>query len=172
MLKLIAVTGKTVIFICALWALSMISVLLHEFGHALGYMLATGDRDWHIEVGQGKRILDTKALTINMLVLDGFFAPEENMADSKRQLLMTLAGGPIMSLLLIIGLLVLKYRGISLSPEVFASGMIKALFYAALFINSFILLWSVIPANGFFREMKDVGTDGMQIINILKRPRE
>ena len=32
----------------------MISVLFHEFGHLLGYMLATGDRDWHIEVGQGK----------------------------------------------------------------------------------------------------------------------
>ena len=32
----------------------MISVLFHEFGHLLGYTLATGDRDWHIEVGQGK----------------------------------------------------------------------------------------------------------------------
>ena len=53
--KLIAIIGKTAIFICALWAVPMISVLFHEFGHALGYMLATGDRDWHIEVGQGKK---------------------------------------------------------------------------------------------------------------------
>ena len=72
MLKLIEIIGKTVICICAVWAFSLISVLLHEFGHALGYMLATGDRHWHIEVGQGKKLLDTKALTVKMFVIDGF----------------------------------------------------------------------------------------------------
>ena len=74
-----------------------------------------------------------------------------------------------MSLLLVAGLLVLKFGGISPVSEVLASGMIKSLYYIALFINLLILLWSVIPAHGFFRDMDDVGTDVMQIINALKR---
>ena len=167
--NLITILAKTVIFICAFWVLTLISVLLHEFGHALGYMLATGDRNWHIEVGQGKKILNTKVLTVNMIVVDGFFAPAENKIETNAQLVMTLSGGPIMSLLLVAGLLVLKFGGISPVSEVLASGMIKTLYFIALFINLLILLWSVIPAHGFFRDMEDVGTDVMQIINALKR---
>ena len=172
MLKLIEIIGKTVICICAVWAFSLISVLLHEFGHALGYMLVTGDRHWHIEVGQGKKLLDTKALTVKVFVIDGFFIPDENKTDSTAQLVMTLAGGPVMSLLLVTGLLVLKFGGIPLFSDVFASDMMTILFFIALIINLFILLWSVIPANGFFRNMEDVGTDMMQIISALKHPRD
>ena len=172
MLKVIAVIGKTAIFVCAFWVVTLLSVLLHELGHALGYMLATGDRHWHIEIGQGKKILKTKALTINMFVIDGFFTPDEDKTTSRAQQVMTISGGPVVSLLIIIGLLVLKFGGSPLSAEVFASGMISALFYAALFINFLILLWSVIPANGFFRGMEDVGTDVMQIINAFRQPRE
>lgn len=114
MLKLIEIIGETVICICAVWAFSLISVLLHEFGQALGYMLATGDRHWHIEVGQGKKLLDTKALTVKMFVIDGFFIPDVDKTESTAQLVMTLAGGPVMSLLLVTGLLVLKFGGIPL----------------------------------------------------------
>ena len=170
MLKLITIIGNIVIFVCGIWLLTMLSVLLHEFGHALGYMLSTGDRDWHIEVGQGKQLLNTKPLTINLFVIDGFLSADENKLNTKTHLITTLAGGPIMSLLLVAGRLVLKFGGISPDSEVLASGMIKSLYYIALFINLLILLWSVIPAHGFFRDMDDVGTDVMQIINTLKRP--
>ncbi len=172
MLKVIAVIVKIPIFICTFWAICLISILLHEFGHALGYMLVTGDRNWYIQVGQGKNLLTTKALTINIFVIDGFFSPAGDKTEySKSQLVMMLSGGPIMSLLLAAGLSVLIFGGIT-PPELIASGMIKALFYAAFSINLFILLWSVIPARGFFRDMEDVGTDGMQIINALRRHRE
>lgn len=150
----------------------MISVFLHEFGHALGYMLATGDRFWHIEIGQGKKILDTKALTINLFAIDGYFTPDEDKTDSCAQLVMTISGGPIMSLLLVVGLLVLKFGGMLHSPDVFTTVLINVIFYIALIINFLILLWSVIPANGFFRGMEDVGTDMMQIIDALKHPRK
>lgn len=150
----------------------LISVLLHEIGHALAYTLATGDRNWYIQVGQGKTILDTKVLTINLIAVDGFFSPEKDKAESKAQLVMTLLGGPIVSLLLIAGLTIVLSGGISLPPEVTASGTVRAVLYIALFINSLILLWSVIPAYGFFRDMKDLGTDVMQIIDILKSDRE
>ena len=172
MSNLITLLAKTVIFISAFWALSLISVLLHEFGHALGYMIATGDRNWNIQIGQGKQLLKTKALTVNMIVIDGFFEPVENKIDSKTQLVMTLSGGPVMSLLLVARLLVLKFGRTFLSSGIIDSGLIKAFFYSALFINFFILLWSVIPARGFFRNMDDVGTDVMQIIDALRDPRK
>ena len=85
---------------------------------------------------------------------------------------MTLAGGPVIFLLLVTGLLVLKFGRIPLFSDVFASGMMTALFFIAFIINLFILLWSVIPANGFFRNMEDVGTDMMQIISALRHTRE
>ena len=170
--KLIVIIGKTAIFVCTSWAVCLVSVFLHEFGHALAYMLATGDRFWHIEIGQGKRILKTKSLTVNMLVLDGCFAPIEDKIDSTAQLVITLSGGPVMSLLLVIGLSVLRFGGTPLSSVISASGMFEPLFWVALIINLFILLWSVFPAYGFFRNMKDVGTDVMQIIDALRRPRE
>ncbi len=172
MLNLIGIIGKAAIFVCALWALTLLSLFFHEFGHALGYMLATGDRKWHIEIGQGKKILDTKALTVNLFVIDGYFTAFEDKSVSTAQQVLTLSGGPIASLLIIIGLLVLRFGGSPLSSEIAASGMLKALFLITLVINMFILLWSVIPANGFFRNMENVGTDVMQIINALKRRRE
>lgn len=168
MLKLITTIAKIPLFICALWVICLISVLFHEFGHALAYMLATGDRNWRIQVGQGKCLLDTKVLTVNVLVIDGFFEPADYKADySKAQLVMTLSGGPIMTFLLVIGLAGLVFGWISLPSEAAASGMIRFLLYAALFLNFLILLWSVIPAHGFFRDMKDVGTDVTQIIGII-----
>lgn len=169
MTELITIIIKIVLFVLGIWVVTLISVLLHEFGHALGYMLATGDRNWHIQIGQGKQLLNTKALTINMIVIDGYFAPAENMMDlSKAQFVMMLSGGPIVSLLLVVGLIVLNFGGISFFSEAAASGLVRVLLYAGLFINSLILFWSVIPAYGIFRNMEDVGTDVMQIIDALK----
>ena len=172
MKEIITVIIKIPIFVCAFWASCLISVLFHELGHALGYMLATGDRNWHVQVGQGKNLLTTKAVTVKMFVIDGFFAPAENKADSKAQLVMTLSGGPIVSLLLVAGLSVLRFSGISIASEGVASGMIRPLLNISLLINLLILLWSVIPAYGFFRDKEDVGTDVMQMINALKHDRK
>ena len=172
MLKLAVIIGKAAVFVCALWALTLLSLLFHELGHALAYTLATGDRNWHIEVGQGKKILDTKVLTVRMLVLDGYFLPDENRAGSVKQRVITLIGGPAASLLTVTGLLFLRSGGTALSREISASGLAGAVFWTALLINSFILFWSVIPGYGFFRNMEDVGSDVMQIIDTIKRPRE
>ena len=52
--KIIAIIIEFAIFVCALWVLTFLSTFLHEVGDALGYMIATGDRRWHIKVGSGK----------------------------------------------------------------------------------------------------------------------
>ena len=61
MLKMLAGIIELAVLICALWILSFLSTFLHEFGHALGYMLATGDRHWHIRVGWGKTAFEYKS---------------------------------------------------------------------------------------------------------------
>ena len=42
--KLFAFMIELLVSLCALWFLSFLSTFMHELGHALGYMLATGDR--------------------------------------------------------------------------------------------------------------------------------
>ena len=64
--KIFAVIIELVIFVFSLWVLFFLSTFLHELGHALGYMVATGDRHWNIRVGWGKRILNTKRFSVGL----------------------------------------------------------------------------------------------------------
>ncbi len=155
--------------ICALWVVSFLSGLLHELGHAVGYMLATGDGHWHIRVGWGKRILNTKPLTVNLLVFDGLFSPSEKKIDTKAKLIMTLLGGPVFSLLLVAGLLALRFSGQSFRSDFFADGVIEFFMNTALSINLFILVLSVAPIRYFHGEIKGLETDGLQIIHAIRR---
>ena len=165
----IAVIIELLVFLCALWVLSFLSTLLHELGHALGYMLATGDSHWHIRVGWGKRLLTTKALTVNLLVFDGFFTPSEKKIDTKAKLIATLSGGPAVSLLLVLGLWVLRSGGVSFQSDILADGVIESFLNFALFLNLFILLLSVAPVRYFHGEVKGLETDGLQIIHAIKK---
>ena len=122
--KIIAVITELAVTIFILWVIAFLSTFLHELGHALGYMLATGDRHWRIRVGWGKRLLNTKALTVNLLVFDGFFTPSEKKIDNKAKLVMTLLGGPAFSLLLAVGLLALRFGGLSFQSDFFADGAV------------------------------------------------
>ena len=92
--EIIAVIIDLFATVCALWLMSFLSTLLHELGHAAGYLLATRDGRWHIRVGWGKQLLSTKRLTVNLLVFDGLFAPAEETLDTKRKRIMMLLGGP------------------------------------------------------------------------------
>lgn len=149
--------------------ISFLSTLLHEFGHAVGYKLATGDKHWHIRVGWGKRLLNTKALTVNLFVFDGLFTPSEKKIDTKAKLIMTLLGGPVFSLLLVAGLLALKFCGLSFQSDFFADGAIEFFLSIALFINLCILVLSVAPIHYFHGEVKGMETDGLQIIHAIRR---
>ncbi len=166
---IIAVIIEIFVFLCVLWVLSFLSTLLHELGHAIGYMLTTGDKRWHIRVGWGKRLLNMKALTVNLLVFDGFFTPSEKKIDTKAKLIGTLLGGPVVSLLLVAGLLILKLEGKSFQSNFFADSAIESFLNLALSINLCILILSVAPIHYFHGEMKGTETDGLQIIHAIKR---
>ena len=164
-----AVIMEVLIFACALWVISFLSTLLHELGHAVGYMLATGDRHWHIRVGWGKRLLSTKTLTVHLLVFDGCFTSSDKMIDTKAKLVMTLLGGPVFSLLLVAVLLALRFGGLSFQSDFFADGVLEFFLNATLFINLYILVLSVAPVRYFYGAIKGLETDGLQIIHAIKR---
>lgn len=166
--RMIAVILELLASICALWMIAFLSTLLHEFGHAIGYMLATGDGHWHIRVGWGKRLLNTKPLTVNLLVFDGLFTPSEKKFDTKAKLIATLLGGPVMSLVLVAGLSALKFGGLSFHSDFFADSAVEFFLNTALSINLFILVISVAPVRYFFGEIKGLETDGLQIIHAIK----
>ena len=170
--KILAILIESVIAVSALWLLSFFSTFLHEFGHALGYMLATGDRHWHIRVGWGKRLLNTKALSVNLLVFDGFFTPSGNKIDTRAKLISTLSGGPVVSLLAVLGLLALKHGGVCVQSDVLADGVIEFFINFALCLNLYILVLSLVPARYFYGEVKGLETDGLQIIHAMKKPRD
>ena len=167
--KILAFIIELSVSVCALWVMSLLSSLFHELGHAVGYMLATRDRHWHIRVGWGKRLLNTKRLTVNLLVFDGFFTPAEGKIDTRAKLIKTLLGGPVFSLLLAAGLAALKFSGLSFQSDFFADGVTEFFLNAALFINLFILVLSAAPIRYFHGGIRGLESDGLQIINALKR---
>lgn len=168
--EMIAVIIELAILAGALWLLFSLSTFLHEAGHAVGYLLATGDTHWHIRVGWGKRLLKTKRLSVNLLPFDGCFTPlRKERIQTRAKLLLILSGGPAVSLLLAAGLLLVKMGGLSFHSEVITSGAIEFFVDFALFLNLSILVMSMIPVHYFHGEIKGLETDGLQIIRILKR---
>ncbi len=169
MQKIIDAVTECLILVCAIWITSFLSRFLHEFGHALGYMLVTGDRHWHIRVGWGKRLLETKALTVNLLVFDGLFTPLEKEIDTKSKLIATLAGGPVVSLLLVLRLSVLRSGELSFRSDIFADGVISYFINYAFLCNLFILILSVAPVHYFWGKVRGLESDGLQIVHAINK---
>ena len=132
-------------------------------------MLATGDGNWHIRVGWGKRILNTKRLSVNLFVFDGLFSPSGKPVDTRAKLLATLLGGPVFSLILVGGLLLLKAGGPSFGSDFLAGGTAEFFLNSALSVNLFILILSLAPVHYFHGEVKGMETDGLQIIRAVRR---
>ena len=166
--KIAAIIIEAGVAVLVLWVLSFLSTLLHELGHAFGYMLSTGGRHWHIRIGSGKKLLETKPLTVKLLVFDGCFEPAENRIDSKAKLISTLSGGPAVSLVLVIALLLLRCASVSFNSDIIASGSIEFFINYALFLNLFILILAVIPTRYFFGENRGMETDGLKILNAVR----
>ena len=59
MLRVVGFIVEILILVCVYWFVFFFSALIHEFGHALVYMIVTGDSHWHIRIGAGKTLLKT-----------------------------------------------------------------------------------------------------------------
>ena len=88
-----------VVRILLIWLLCLLSVLLHELGHALGYRITGEKAEWKIRAGSGPEIFSTAKFTFCLLPVGGYFDPREELLTKKAKL-WTLAGGPLVTLLL------------------------------------------------------------------------
>ena len=150
-----------------IWLFCLLSVLLHELGHALGYRISGGKAGWKVVVGSGPRLISISRFTFGLIPAGGNFVPAEEPETDKGQIIM-LAGGPFLSLLQAI-LYWITYFCISGSVQ-FGSSLSEILLPVPTFLlyfNFFQFLFTAIPMR--YRVIcRGFESDGLQIIHILK----
>lgn len=157
--------------ILLIWPLCLLSVLLHELGHALGYRLSGGKADWKVAAGSGPRMFGTKKYAFHLIPMGGWFVPAEEPA-TKKGIIAMFAGGPLVSLLqaVLYGLVRFLVFG-NIQPE---SGIREILFYVTNFVllyNLFQFLFTIIPVR--YRIIcRGHDSDGLQIIHALRHKKE
>ena len=156
--------------ICVYWLVFFISAFAHEMGHALVYMLITGNTHWHIRIGSGKSLLKTQRFTIKLAVFDGAFETKEDSMESKTAIL-TLLGGPLFSLILVGILLYTRLNIVTFDSAIISSEAIISILNKSLFVNTGILLYTLAPIHYFWGEMKGMESDILQIVHIIKSKR-
>ncbi len=145
-----------------------LTVLVHEMGHAIMYLIFFRDKNWHITIGKGRPIIKLKKLTVRVLPTTGFFNCTPKYKGSKFQYIMMLAGGPlanVFSIILLIFLLqIIKNNELTFEQQNFG-WFLGFTFWAHVcqFIFTAIpMKYSFGPYNGYI-------SDGMRI---LKKARE
>lgn len=161
----LAVIIELLLAVSLLWLTLFFSTLLHELGHAALFRLSTGDGRWQIRVGSGKTLLDTKRLCVKLFPIDGFFRPLERRAFTRVQLVATLSGGPLVSLLLTVGLFL--FSRLDFDEDLFLN--VQSLVVWASYANAGIFLMSALPIFYFFGETRGYPSDGLQILRTLRK---
>ena len=150
-----------------IWLLCLLSVLLHELGHALGYRISGGKAEWKICAGSGPGILGTEKFTFCLFPVGGYFDPREEPGTKKAKLI-TLACGPLVTLLLAVLYLagcVCFFTFLNTQSALFAVLYPASRFL--MFYNLFLLFFTLIPIR--YRVIcKGLESDGLQIIHVLK----
>ncbi len=156
-----------VIRILLIWLLCFLSVLLHELGHALGCRISRGRAEWKIRAGSGPEFLNTAKFSFCLLPVGGYFNPQSEPETMKAKLA-TLAGGPIVSLLLAF-LFCTCYLCFAkfMNPESVLYGILFPVFRFLMFFNFFQFLFTAVPMR--YRVVcRGLESDGLQIVRTLK----
>ena len=163
---------EMLVLACMCWMVFFLSMFAHELGHAVVYMLITGNihTSWHLRVGSGKSLLKTKHFSIKLAVFDGVFEPEEDRMESKTAIL-TLLGGPLFSLIVVGILLYTRLNIATFDPMFISSEAITSILNLSLSVNTSILLCSLAPMRYFWGEVKGEESDILRIVHIVKSKR-
>ena len=153
--------------ILLIWLLCLLSVFLHELGHALGYQFSTGKAKWKVIAGSGPRMFGTSRYIFCLIPAGGYFIPGEE-AGTNRAKIITLAGGPCVSLMQGILYGIIHFC----IPEFVQSGSglheillsVSALLF---YFNFGQFLFTVIPIR-YKIICKGLKSDGLQIIHAIR----
>ena len=153
--------------ILLIWILSLLSVLLHELGHALGYRICTGKAEWKVIAGSGPKMIGASKYIFRLIPAGGYFIPEEEPETNKAKTI-TLAGGPSVSLLQAILYGIIRFC-ISefVQPGSSLLEMLLPVSTFLLYFNFFQFIFTIIPIR--YRVIcRGFESDGLQIVHVLK----
>ena len=157
----------TFVRIILIWLLCLLSVLLHESGHALGYRISTGKSGWKIIAGSGPEIISTAKYICCLIPAGGYFVPEEELKTDKEKIMM-LAGGPFISLLLTVLFGIIRFCiSRSIQSECSLSVILSPVSDFLLFFNFFQFFFTVLPIR-YKVICRGFESDGLQIVHVLK----
>ena len=153
--------------IILIWLLCLLSVLLHELGHAAGYRISGRKAGWKVITGSGSRMIGKSKYIFCLIPAGGYFIPEEEPATNKAKILMY-AGGPFLSLLqaALYGIIYFCIPEF-VQPGGSLSEILLPVSAFLLYFNFFQFLFTVIPIR--YRVVcRGFESDGLQIIHVLK----
>ena len=150
-----------------IWLLCLLSVFLHELGHAAGYRLSGGKAGWKVIAGSGPRMIGTSKYSFCLIPAGGYFIPGEEPETNKAKVL-TLASGPFASLLQavlygIVHFCVLGY----VQPGSSLSEILLPVSAFVLYFNLFQFFFTAIPVR-YRIVCRGLESDGLQIVHVLR----
>ena len=153
--------------ILLVWLLYLLSVFLHELGHAAGYRISGGKPGWKVIAGSGPKMFSTSKFTFRLIPVGGYFIPVEEPETKKGKIFM-LAGGPFVSLLLTVLYWVACFCLFEFAqPESSLYEILLPTSRLLFFYNFFQFLFTVIPIR-YRIVCRGFESDGLQIVHALK----
>ena len=157
--------------IILIWLLCLLSVLLHELGHAAGYRISGGKAGWKVIAGSGPRLITVSRFTFCLIPAGGYFIPAEDPETNKGLILMS-AGGPAVFLLQA-ALYWAVYFCISrfVQPESSLHEFLLPVSAFLFYFNLFQFLFTAIPMR--YRVIcRGFESDGLHIVHALRQNNE
>ena len=158
--------------ILLIWLLCLLSVFLHEYGHALGCRLSAGKMGRKIFVGSGPKILSIAKCTFFLIPAGGYFAPGGELRTKKAKVTM-LAGGPLFSLLLTALFFCLcrfSFFGM-IHPGNELYDVLYSVSSFLFYFNLFQFFFTAVPMR-YRIVCRGLESDGLQIIQTLKHEKD
>ncbi len=167
--NMLSIFGDILLFLLALWCTHFFSLMIHELGHALAYAFAVKDNNWIIEIGSGRKIIETTRFKIHLAVFSGYFKPKTEQYSSRKNAIITLLGGPIASLLSLLALSIIKFSFHVKGTRFFNLSAASFLLNYALVYNIVLFISSSLPTKKSIWPVRGYISDGYKIRRLLSK---
>lgn len=157
-MEILLIGVKWLITLANIWMLMLITILFHELGHVLMYVLFYGENDWYIDLGIGNfKLFTIGRFNVYALMISGYAYWKITKKYNKLKYIMLYSGGFIVNLIFIILFGILRNNDFINSEYI--NGCINFLFYT----NFYQFLGTITPM-----KIGNYSSDGMWIFRNLR----